>query len=60
MLVALAFAFTVRVARAQDYNREDHGTSALPRLMDFYQLSAKTADDIVANDHDDGEREQAR
>ena len=35
---------------------------ALPRLMDLYQLSVETVDDIVeaANDHDDGEHETAR
>jgi hypothetical protein len=34
MLVALAVAFTVRMAPAQDYNREDHWHvgAAAPRL----------------------------
>ena len=38
------------------------GTSALPRLMDLYQLSVETVDDIVeaANDRDEGEHETAR
>jgi hypothetical protein len=62
MLVALAFAFTVRVARAQDYNREDHWYVGAAATHGPLSAQRRDVDDIVeaANDHDDGEHETAR
>ena len=63
MLVAFAIVFTVWVAGGRKTPIvKIIGTSALPSLMDLYQLSVETVDDIVeaANDHDDGERETSK